>query len=209
MKNWFLVLFSIVFFTGYSAINASARAAAPETVKSPSGQFASETHFEPGKGVLITEAAKITAAVLSVDKQDRSIVVKGPDGKAQKIELTEDVKNFDQIHPGDELVLEVYTALALQLAKPGEEFTDTVSSAVAIAQPGQKPKLVNVDIVEVLAKITEINKEDREVTVTGPLGNSVTLHVPEKMKKFDELKVGDEVNARYIEAFAASVQTVN
>jgi hypothetical protein len=45
--------------------------------------------------------------------------------------------------------------------------------------------------------------------VTGPLGNSVTLQVPEKMKKFDELKVGDEVNARYIEAFAASVQKVN
>jgi len=106
MKNRFLVLFSIVIFSGYSAINALAQAAAPETVKSPGGQFASETHFEPGKGVLITEAAKITAVVLSVDKQDRSIVVKGPDGKAQKIELTEDVKNFDQIHPGDELVVE-------------------------------------------------------------------------------------------------------
>lgn len=209
MKNRFLVLFSIVIFSGYSAINALAQAAAPETVKSPGGQFASETHFEPGKGVLITEAAKITAVVLSVDKQDRSIVVKGPDGKAQKIELTEDVKNFDQIHPGDELVVEVYTALAMQLAKPGEEFTDTVSSAVAIAQPGQKPQLVNVDIVEVLAKITEINKDTREVTVTGPLGNSVTLQVPEKMKKFDELKVGDEVNARYIEAFAAAIEKVN
>jgi hypothetical protein len=209
MKNWFLVLFSIVFFTGYSAINASARADAAETVKSPSGQFASETHFEPGKGVLITEAANITAAVLSVDKQDRSIVVKAPDGNAIKIELTEDVKNFDQIHPGDKLVLELYTALAMQLAKPGEEFTDTASNVVAIAQPGQKPKLVTVDIVEVLAKITGINKDAREVTVTGPLGNSVTLQVPEKIKKFDELKVGDEVNARYVEAFAASVQTVD
>ena len=208
MKNRFLVLFPIVFFTGYSAINASAQAAAPETAKSPSAQVATETRFEPGKGVLISGAVKITASVLSVDKQDRSIVVKASNGKARKIELTEDVKNFDQIHPGDELVIEVYTALAMQLARPGEEFTDTASSVVAIAQPGQKPKLVKADVVEVLANITGIDKDAREVTVTGPLGNAVTLQVPEKMKKFDELKVGDEVNARYIEAFSISVQTV-
>jgi len=209
MKNWFPVLFSIVFLTGCSANHAPAQAADPEGEKSPSAQFAAATRFEPGKGVLVTEALRITAVVLSVDKQDRSIVVKAATGKPTKIELTEGVKNFDQITPGDELVLEVYAALAMQLAKPGEEFTDTASSVVAVAQPGEKPKLVNADIIEVLAKITEINRDARELTVTGPLGHSVTLQVPEKMKKFDELKVGDEVNARYMEAFAISVQTVN
>jgi hypothetical protein len=48
------------------------------------------------------------------------------------IELTGSVKNSDQIHPGDELVLEAYTALAIQLAKPGEELTETVSSTVKL-----------------------------------------------------------------------------
>jgi hypothetical protein len=48
------------------------------------------------------------------------------------IELTGSVKNSDQIHPGDELVLEAYTALAIQPAKPGEELTETVSSTVKL-----------------------------------------------------------------------------
>ncbi len=64
-------------------------------------------------------------------------------------------------------------------------------------------------MVDVLARITKIEQATREMTVTGPIGNSVTLRVPDELKKFDELKVGDEVNARYVEAFALSVQTAN
>ena len=209
MKNWFSILISIVCLAVCSSVNASEPATSLETAKNASGQIAAETHFEPGKGVVIAGAVKLTATVLSVDKQDRSIVVKGPDGEAKRIELTEDVTNFDQIHTGDEVVIEVYSALAMQLAKPGEAFVDAASSMVAVAQPGEKPKLVLVDTVEVLARITKIEPATRELTVTGPLGRSVTLQVPEHMKKFDELKVGDEVNARYIEAFALSVQTTN
>ena len=209
MKSWLSVLVSIVCVAGCSTAYASEPTPSLETAKNASAQIAGGTHFEPGKGVVIAGAIKLTATVLSVDKQDRSIVVKGPDGEAKKIELTEDVTNFDQIHTGDEVVVEVYSALAMQLAKPGEEFRDVAASTVAVAQPGEKPKLVLVDMVEVLARITKIEPATRELTVTGPLGHSVTLQVPEHMKKFDELKVGDEVNARYIEAFALSVQTTN
>ncbi len=209
MKNYFLVLVSILFLAIPVTANASEPALSLETAKDASGVVASGTLFVPGKGVVIEEAIRLSVTVLSVDKQDRSIVVKTPDGDAKKIELTEDVKNFDQIKTGDELVVEVYSALAMQLAKPGEEFTDTASGMVAVAQPGEKPKMVAVDMVEVLARITGIDRATRELTVTGPLGNSVTLQVPENVKKFDELKVGDEVNARYVEAFALSVQTAN
>ena len=209
MTSWFSLLVSIVFLASGSVLTASEPATSLESAKNASGQIAAGTHFEPGKGVVIAGAIELRATVLSVDKQDRSIVVKGLDGEAKKIELTEDVENFDQIHTGDEVVVEVYSALAMQLAKPGEEFADTTSSMVAVAQPGAKPKLVLVDTVEVLARITRIEQATRELTVTGPLGNSVTLQVPEDVEKFDELKVGDEVNARYVEAFALSVQTGN
>ena len=96
----------------------------------------------------------------------------------------------------------------MRLAKPGQEFKDTARNMVAVAKPGEKPKVVNVDVVDVLAEISAIDKDKREVTVTGPLGHSVTLVVPQDLKKFDELKVGDKVNARYIEAFAMSVESV-
>jgi hypothetical protein len=209
MHSWFSVCASFVLLLACSAVNAAEPAAAQETAKNASAQIAAGTHFEPGKGVVIEGAIQLTATVLSVDKLDRSIVVKGADGEPQQIQLTEDVKNFDQIQPGDQLVIEVYSALAMQLAKPGEEFGDAASTMVTVAQPGEKPKLVLAEVVEALARITAIDKATRELTVTGPMGKSLTLQVPEGMEKFDELKVGDEVNARYVEAFAVSVRSAN
>ena len=203
MKIWISTLVSLVLVAGCSTDTSL------ETAKNASGLIAGGTYFEEGEGVVIATAVEIAATVVSVDKQDRSIIVKGIDGEAKKIELTEDVKNFDQIRIGDEVVIQVYSALAMQLAKPGEEFSDAAASMVAVAQPGAKPKLVLVDVVEVLAKITEIDRATRQLTVTGPLGNSVILHVPEDVKKFDELKIDDDVNARYFEAFAISVQTTS
>jgi hypothetical protein len=63
-------------------------------------------------------------------------------------------------------------------------------------------------MVETLAQISAINRETREVTVTGPRGKAVTLAVPENIEGFDTLKVGDKVNARYIEAFAIAVEEI-
>ena len=80
---------------------------------------------------------------------------------------------------------------------------------VAVGKPGEKPKMVMADVVEVLAHITAIDAPTRELTVTGPMGKSVKLQVPDDIEGFEDLKVGDEVNARYTEAFAISVQKAN
>ncbi|MCH6574310.1 MAG: hypothetical protein IH795_03760 [Bacteroidetes bacterium] len=143
-----------------------------------------------------------------MDRADRSITIKDSEGKIHEVELTDDVKNFDQIDPGDQVILDIYSALFMQIAKPGEEFEDRAVSQVAVAQPGDKPKLVNVGMVEALAEITAINRDTREITITGPRGNSITLQVPENVEQFDERKVGEKVNARYIEAFAIAVEEV-
>ncbi len=206
MKIWFASLVSIALLTSCSVFGPKTTL---ENAPTPRGKAAAVTHFEPGKGVVIAQGVQLAATVVSVDARDRSIVVKGVDGEAHKIELTEDVKNFDQIDPGDEVVVEMYSALAMQLAKHGEPVTDAAAIMVAVAQPGDKPMMVVVDVVEVLAKITAIDRETRSVTVTGPMGNAVMLQVPEDVKGFSDLKVGDEVNARYAETFAISVQVTN
>ena len=208
MKKHILALIFIAFAAGCATNDKPKTTSAPASPMEPAATAASKTTFDPDKGVLIEESAKVTASVLSVDKKDRSITVRDPDGNIREIDVTDDVKNFDQIHPGDKLVLEVYSALAMKLAAPGEEFEDQQAQMVAVAKPGEKPKLVNVDVAEVLAEITAIDKKTRAVTVQGPGGNSVTIQVPKDIEKFDELKVGDKVNARYIQAFAVSVQKV-
>jgi len=205
----FLVLFVVACAPKEAPKDTSAPAAEAPAASENGMEVASQTtYLGPGKGVLIEQGAKITATVMSVDREDRSITIKDPDGNIHEVELTDDVKNFAEISPGDKIVTEIYTGLLMTLAKPGEEFTDKTASQVAVSEPGQPPQIVNVEMVETLAKISAINRETREVTVTGPRGKSVTLAVPENIEGFEKLKVGDNVNARYIEAFAIAVQEI-
>jgi len=212
MKNILLSVFLVLFVLACAPKEAPKDTSAPAAEPAAEGkgvEYASQTtYLGPGKGVLIEHGAKITATVMSVDREDRSITIKDPDGNIQEIELTDDVKNFAEISPGDRIVTEIYTGLLMTLAKPGEEFTDKSASQVAVSEPGKKPQIVNVEMVETLAQISAINRETREVTVTGPRGKSVTLAVPENIEGFEKLKIGDNVNARYIEAFAIAVQEI-
>lgn len=202
------ILFVLLVLFGLACASKQSSQDIAETSKEPTAEYAAQTTFEPGKGVLIEQAAKVTAAVLAVNRNDRTITIKDLDGTVRDVELTDDVKNFDQINPGDQVSLDIYSALFMQIAKPGEEFKDQALSQIAVAQPGDKPKLVNVDMVEVLAEITAIDREKRQITVTGPRGNHITLQVAKDIEQFDERKVGEKVNAMYVEAFAIAVEEV-
>ena len=206
MRKSLLFIFLVLFALACAPKESPQDTAEP--ANEPTAEYAAQTSFEPGKGVLIEQAARVTASVLAVNRADRSITIKDSDGKIHEVVLTDDVKNFDQIDPGDQVILDIYSALFMQIAKPGEEFDDRAVSQVAVAQPGDKPKLVNVDMVEALAEITAINRDTREITITGPRGNSITLQVPANIEQFDERKVGEKVNARYVEAFAIAVEEV-
>jgi hypothetical protein len=60
--------------------------------------------------------------------------------------------------------------------------------------------------VEVTAKVTAIDLATREVSLKGPLGNTVTFTVDQRVKRLDEVKVGDLVHADYYISFAAELR---
>ncbi len=49
------------------------------------------------------------------------------------------------------------------------------------------------------ATIEAINHGTREITIKGPEGNFVTITVPKEVQRFDSMKVGDTITARYYE----------
>jgi hypothetical protein len=52
--------------------------------------------------------------------------------------------------------------------------------------------------VKIRASVESIDLEKREATLKGPLGNLVTLTATEEVERFDEIKVGDSVQAEYL-----------
>jgi Cu/Ag efflux protein CusF len=61
-------------------------------------------------------------------------------------------------------------------------------------------------LVTVTAKVQAIDIEKREVTLKGPLGNVVTFEVDERVKRLNEVKVGDEVTADYFVSLAGELR---
>jgi hypothetical protein len=61
-------------------------------------------------------------------------------------------------------------------------------------------------LVSVTATVEAIDQTSREVTLRGPLGNTVTFTVDKRVKRLDEVKVGDLVSADYYLSVAAELR---
>src|SRR5262245_55634822 len=61
-------------------------------------------------------------------------------------------------------------------------------------------------LVTITASVEALDLESREVTLKGPLGNSVTFTVDQRVKRLNEVKVGDLVRADYYVSMAAELR---
>jgi len=92
------------------------------------------------------------------------------------------------------LLLSLSMAIAAALAWPAMAQTGAVVAGTAPGKAGV------AKTVKVTATITAIDKATRDVTLKGPKGNELTVTAGPEVKNFDKMKVGDRVNAEYVEA---------
>ena len=75
-----------------------------------------------------------------------------------------------------------------------------------IVSLGAQTKTVPGEQETITATVEAIDHGNRTVTLKGPKGNYVTIDVPQDVKRFDAIKVGDKLTATYYENLVLSVQ---
>jgi hypothetical protein len=99
-------------------------------------------------------------------------------------------------------------ALALvtaALAAPTLAQQPTATGGAAVAsEPG---KAAVVRAAELSAQVIGIDKATRTLTLKGPKGKVVDVVAGDEVKNFDQIKLGDLVVARYLEALTLELQT--
>ena len=156
--------------------------------------------------VVLAETNRLKATVEDIDYSKRELTLKGPEGNTAQFVVSDAVKNFPQIKKGDEVNIGYYESVAFAIAKPGD-ITPTSRSESLVTRPaGEKPGASAVAISDITATVEDIDREKREVTLKGPMGNVVKVKVDPSVGNLQRIKVGDQITATRTEALAVSVE---
>jgi hypothetical protein len=98
------------------------------------------------------------------------------------------------------LVASVVIAVASSITLPAAAQTGAVVVGKAPGMAGA------AETVQVTATITAIDAATRAVTLKGPQGKELTLTAGPEVKNFAQMKVGDQVNVKYVEALTLELK---
>ena len=151
-------------------------------------------------------AEQVTATITAVDAPNRLVTLKGKSGDEEVIKMGPEVKNFDQIKVGDQVVVTLAQGVVLYLAAPGEKAPEpTVTVSGEAAKPGERPAGDVKATIKGQVTVTAIDMKTRLVTLTGAEGRKFKVKAGKEIP-LEKLKVGDKVNGEYTETVAIAVR---
>jgi hypothetical protein len=158
------------------------------------------------EGVVLGNGVVMTAEIVGIDRVDRTLDLRGPEGGVVMVEVSHSARNFDQIEVGDQVKVEYYESVALYLGQRGQKPKVAGGMVSARSPKGDKPEGLAVEAIDVSAKVAAIDKKNRSVTLELANGKKVTSRVDQSVEAFDKLKKGDLIHACITEAIAISVE---
>jgi hypothetical protein len=154
-------------------------------------------------------AHQVEATVVGIQKEKRLVSLRGPEGRMLTVEAGPEVRNFDQIQVGDQVIASYYEAVGFALVKPGA--SDGASDAGLIAgraKAGDRPAAAVGRFAKTTVTIESVDQKTYTVTFKGTDGltRAVPVATPEGRAFASKLRPGDQVEITYEEAVAISVE---
>jgi hypothetical protein len=155
-----------------------------------------------------TRTMQVTTVVDAVDREARTITLKGPEGNTRTIKAREDSNNIDQIVVGDLVNVEFVQHMSIEVfANDGMEPGSGTMAATAVNKEGETPAGMEMITSVTTATVQDINIEANTFKLKWPGGEIKEYEAqdPENLKKAE---VGDLVVTTYTEAIALYMNEV-
>jgi len=179
-----------------AALALAVPAMAQESAKKPKATYSKK------------QTKTVKATVKSIDLPTRHVVITTADGQDHEFVVGKQARNLPQVKVGDDVIVQYQEALAVEVneadpTKPLPQPTEAV--ATDRSEAGKKPEGVVARTVTLSGTVEAIDLNKKVATIKGSGGNTVevTMQHPER---WQNVKVGDTVTAKYSEALALSVQ---
>lgn len=150
---------------------------------------------------------KSRATVTAINPATREVTVQGDNGTVT-MQAGPDVKNFNNLKVGDQVLASYYRGVMAELVAGGKKMSDPAAATFAYGNsPGMKPAGGVGHSVTVTAKIQDVNVPTNTVAFTKSDGTThiVQAKSPEMQKFIRELKRGDTVQVTFTDSFAVAV----
>jgi hypothetical protein len=163
---------------------------------------------DSGKPAVTSNFQRVEATVQAIDQATRQMTLSGPKGT---VSFTVDpgVRNLNNVHVGDKVVVSYYESIATQMVKGGttvqEPATSTFTSpSTDSTRPGGRWGRSVTSTV----RIEAVNTADNTVAFKGPDGQLrvVTVRSPNMQQFLRTLAPGDSVQVTYTRSVAVNVE---
>jgi len=158
-------------------------------------------------GISTSQTITLSAQIVALDKENRLVTLKGPQGNERTIQVGDAVQRLDEFEVGDIVVAEYIQELSLQVVA-AREGTKPGQGAIAVlgrASEAESPGMVAAETSVSTAQVMEIDLENNTFKLDWGDGDvqQYVARDPENLKK---AKPGDFVIATYTEALALQLQ---
>jgi hypothetical protein len=156
--------------------------------------------------IATSQTVTLSAQIVALDKENRLVTLKGPQGNTVTIEVGDEVKRLDEFEVGDVVVADYLQELVIQVvagegAEPGSGSMAAAARAPETERPGMLAAETSVD----MAKVVEIDLENQTFKLDWGDGD-VEQYVARDPENLKRAEVGDMVVVTYTEALALQLQ---
>ena len=181
-------------------------AACSSTPLPPEGGSTKASSYQQGvPGGVVVQTHTIIANVTDIDAEKRLVTLVNSEGKKTDVKCGPDVINFNQIHVGDRLKVEVTDQLVVRMAGPGESADDGAAGVVLLTPLGAKPGGVMAGTAQVTGTVVALDQRNHTATIQFADSSTRTFRVRSDVRLRDR-KVGEKVVFRATETMALSVE---
>lgn len=160
--------------------------------------------FAQPQPAAVARSAEAVSIIEAVDQRERSVILRGEDGKLTTLFLGDRVRNLPQVKAGDRVVTQVTQAVAVAMNKPDGRAPAAAGEVAGVAPAGSMPGAAYVRAVRMLVTINAVDRGNNTVTFTGPAGNQRTVTLRDQtMRDFARrLRAGDQVQVAVVEGIS-------
>jgi hypothetical protein len=155
----------------------------------------------------VESSSELRATIQTVDPDTREILLRADDGRLLSVVAGPQVRNFDQLEPGDRVAAFYVESIAASMAAPGQAVETRAGSATDRAPEGSRPGAAAGVAIEAVVEWVGYDPETAVSTFVGASGLTHSIVTPPEMREFAAgLAAGDSVLIEYTAAMAVEVE---